>query len=520
MDDSTRAAIWYSLLPTWAIVLLMLPYFCFVIRNAADPPDPLRIARETTLVTGPIAEDGLPDFATALLDSQRSGVTAHNNGAVLFWQAMGPDAIEPDQRAAFFAELGMGVPWSWGTLLPLRSERLESQLADWLAAEAAPNPDARAMRFLDLAPRRPWEPAECPPLARWAAVNEDPLDLLVEASSREHFYSPSPSLLLDPPPPLVASLLPGVEGARTAARSLGARAMYRVSRGDSEAALGDIRAVLDLARHLEKRPHLVTQVVGFALRIQAHEAMLVWLGVTSDRDAILNCVESLLSQPEPQGARRGLVFGDSLMMIDSVLGMFYESRPAPDRDLSPYKNYVDVNDILMFVRRWQDRVADVAAIGDRVARRRECRRLDVELDAIQQRFRSPLEMGFAVFSRRARSRQIGRIFVSMLTPACESAFEAEDRSVATRRMTIISAKLRLHRLEHGKYPETLDALTPNPLEAILLDPFSNKPFLYERRGRGFLIYSVGPNGIDENACDAKGDFVDGEHAATDWLGER
>jgi len=43
----------------------------------------------------------------------------------------------------------------------------------------------------------------------------------------------------------------------------------------------------------------------------------------------------------------------------------------------------------------------------------------------------------------------------------------------------------------------LDALVPDLVEALPPDPFSGKPLLYRTEKSGFLVYSVGENGKDD-----------------------
>jgi hypothetical protein len=59
----------------------------------------------------------------------------------------------------------------------------------------------------------------------------------------------------------------------------------------------------------------------------------------------------------------------------------------------------------------------------------------------------------------------------------------------------VATALRLYRDSHGDYPATLDAVLPI-LPQMPLDPFTGKPYLYRREGVGFVVYSVGINGID------------------------
>ena len=56
--------------------------------------------------------------------------------------------------------------------------------------------------------------------------------------------------------------------------------------------------------------------------------------------------------------------------------------------------------------------------------------------------------------------------------------------------------LKIYKSKHGKYPDSLNALIPDILESLPLDPFSGKDFIYRKKNEGFIVYSVGQNLID------------------------
>lgn len=62
------------------------------------------------------------------------------------------------------------------------------------------------------------------------------------------------------------------------------------------------------------------------------------------------------------------------------------------------------------------------------------------------------------------------------------------------------------------YPESLGHLVPSILPTIPIDSYSEQPLIYERRNDGYLLYSVGKNGVDDNGVDVTGRIYDGE-----WL---
>ena len=65
------------------------------------------------------------------------------------------------------------------------------------------------------------------------------------------------------------------------------------------------------------------------------------------------------------------------------------------------------------------------------------------------------------------------------------------------RLSALSLQLELHNRDCGEYPITLSNLNTEIPEHLLVDPYSERQFKYVRKGRGFQLYSVGRNQIDE-----------------------
>lgn len=68
---------------------------------------------------------------------------------------------------------------------------------------------------------------------------------------------------------------------------------------------------------------------------------------------------------------------------------------------------------------------------------------------------------------------------------------------ATRRALPILVSLRRYKENTGVWPNTLAKLEPRLTSDLLIDPQNDSPFVYKRIGDSFLLYSKGPNGIDE-----------------------
>ena len=65
----------------------------------------------------------------------------------------------------------------------------------------------------------------------------------------------------------------------------------------------------------------------------------------------------------------------------------------------------------------------------------------------------------------------------------------------------LAAALNLYQQRNGAYPSSLEDLR-GVLPVLPIDPCSGKSFLYRREGAGFVVYSVGVNGMDDGG-DAK-----------------
>lgn len=74
-------------------------------------------------------------------------------------------------------------------------------------------------------------------------------------------------------------------------------------------------------------------------------------------------------------------------------------------------------------------------------------------------------------------------------------------SARTRsRLLIVELALEAFLKERGAYPRELADLTPDILKAVPLDLFGNKEFGYVRNADGYLLYSYGPDGVDDGGA--------------------
>lgn len=87
---------------------------------------------------------------------------------------------------------------------------------------------------------------------------------------------------------------------------------------------------------------------------------------------------------------------------------------------------------------------------------------------------------------------VGPHFVRLLQNALETQVRVNE--------AITVCALERSRLAHGEYPATLDALVPEYLARVPLDPASVEPLRYRLEAPDkFTLWSVGWNGVDDGA---------------------
>ena len=77
-------------------------------------------------------------------------------------------------------------------------------------------------------------------------------------------------------------------------------------------------------------------------------------------------------------------------------------------------------------------------------------------------------------------------------------FDLHDASVDMLRIVL---GLQTFRQERDRYPETLAELRATGWD-VPQDRFSEDEFIYRREGEGFVLYSVGPNLVDDGGVPA------------------
>ena len=97
--------------------------------------------------------------------------------------------------------------------------------------------------------------------------------------------------------------------------------------------------------------------------------------------------------------------------------------------------------------------------------------------------------------------QIQYLFMARLMKPAHEKFQQKFKDRETRRKLLMTElSIRAYQLENGASPKALLELVPRFLRALPIDPYSGTNFHYLAQSNGFQIYSVGPDGKDNNGA--------------------
>ncbi|HMF18782.1 MAG TPA: hypothetical protein VKE98_16365, partial [Gemmataceae bacterium] len=384
-------------------------------------------------------------------------------------------------------------------------------LKEQLKLESAEEGD-RIQEQLRLVTRRPWSAEDYPKLAAWLKANEKPLAVAVEASKRSQYFLPLVSPKTDKGPAgLIGALLPSVQKCREIASALAARALLRSTQGVDDDAWQDLLACHRLGRLIGRGGTLIEGLVGYAIDNVAGRADLAFLERSKanakrierwQRD--LEKLPPLSTIVEKVDLGERFMFLDSVMMLDRrgigyLEGLSGGKSKGANVFAEGILRGIDWDPALQSANRWYDRLSLALAEKDRGPREKRLTKIEKELRTLKAETTEPSGMAKLVFGgNSARGRAVGDILVGLLVPAIRKVQSASDRAQQTQENLLLAFALARYQRDQGHHPKELAALAPKYLERISPDLFSGKALIYLPNENGYLLYSVGVNGKDED----------------------
>ncbi len=495
--------------------------------------DPAPLDREpvTTVVEGPLRDDGTIDYVAAVNARLSQGVTPDNNAYAVIAALIHPsDWDDDDYRERVFEEMGVPLPDDDAEYLRSFRDYVVQQTGEYLRH------NSELYASWDLAMREPWSAEAAPVVADWLAAQEGPLSRLGEALDRERFWAP----FVPDSSNHGLIYLPGTLGAlqdRTYARSvvgydppaapprlgtlrraLPTRALLRIEQGGLADAAADVLTLERLARAVTAHELLMEQMAISAstrrplAHLAGHDAL-----TAAHARALL---DELPDAPMWPHLSRAIATGERHMLLNFLQRLsegFDDSTltrrlPFADRawvaEVGP--RYFDLDRAIRRANRHYDRLAEVGLLNTRHEREQAwtdaAQHVEATLSLLpRDRIRATHVMQ-AELLRRTQPERV-ELFTDVVTDylvrwlqrpigGARNTVERPETFNVLKRVALAVAG---HRAEHGVYPAALDQLVPGWLDTVPDDPFAAEPgqaIIYRVEDDRVVIYSVGDNGED------------------------
>jgi len=463
-------------------------------RAAATGKVAITIAKDTTVVGGPLLPDGTVDYITALNARIGRGVTADNDAAIPLLKALGPQMLDADVREQTLKALRLDLPAEGNYLSPPPGYITDGNVMGW--------PAFRRLNVLGQ--------------STWLRENEAALNTVVEATKLPRFYLPiveSNHILTD-----------GIRCRQVlyAADGLHYRAMWRQRRNDYDGARGDVLAahrLVQLLRQQGSMGWLVTALeteqrtwapeteVSAILRPGDTRRLLAEveaLPVSSGVETLVDSVQRFLALDAAMEIARSSLTSRKAVLQRLLPGV--EAREANSSVEQPDPNVLDWDAILRIVNKRYDASLAAARRPTYVGRRDAFAALHWETpraaradepDDRSRRVRLLLYFTENQGTREQASIDAAEMLFWFHPPTARDVCEAWDYVSAERAIRMCQIALGAVARETGEYPARLTSVTPWYLKTVPVDPYTGTPLIYKVSQKGVALYSVGPNLKDD-----------------------
>lgn len=461
---------------------------------------PIRAAKETTFLLGPLTADGRVDYATAFNQRWSEGVTPENNFSVVLVRAFGPNRYPQESRDRYAALLGIEMPPPEGEyFVPLDAfvRQHHPQLSD---DEVYAYSDRLAAARV-----RPWDEDEFPVLAAWLAANQKPLDQIVQGVGRPRCFSPLVGLRLSSQADTSVRTM-----TRDVARTLPARAMFKLKSASAEAGWPDLLACFRLAQHDIESSRLVNLLMGLAMRglaCDSARAFASYADLTADQQRAFQRDIAETEVPRLFGKQLEFERCVALEMVADMSRLGEDDAPNLELFRLPQlidpQRPIDWNVALQEVNRDFDRLPAIVALSSVQDRDAALKRLATE---IRNGFPGePLSFDSLLDPERIvnvilsgetpqeRGRRVATVTTDLYISTFDTVSWACGRSNDDMRLAQLSFALAGYRRDNGAFPGELAALVPQYMPSPGKSHLTDRAFHYRMAGTGFTISSFGPD---------------------------
>ncbi len=454
-------------------------------------PVPVRPAEDTTWLTEPLYPDGTVNYIQPINARYRRGVMPRNNAAVDLLAIYAPRDLSDADRELLARRMGLDSAPAPGAM----------PLYGFFGRQDNDEMDIVARRDLLKASAGPWSPQQLPKLSEYLDTYKRQLDRLVAASDKDHLFVPL--YARSRPERLVAAERPLAAFLAESTLAVMARATRSAGQEQFAAARKDIIAALRLCRLTSGSMVSYEATAAYRDYQRMLEGAMVCLSAGNwPEDQARGLLDDIRSLPPMQPlldtANWHLRLRDlDAMQVCAVDGLARGMGLLSDQyEIQGLEDVgTNYNSAMRLINSWYDRRLRVLDVED-PARRRQVQQ---EIWKAWDSFRSDVDRRRYLKDGRLAPADTVEVIVHLVVRSpLYLADYPRDSQVLARNMAIAAAALAAHKARHGRYPDSLEELTPGLLAEVPADPLGAGPLKYKPAGQTALLYSVGYNRRDDD----------------------
>lgn len=472
----------------------------------------LEVGRDTTYFLGPLRDDGTVDYIAALNEKYSEGVTLENNAFVeLFLLAPVSDRNEND--AEVMAALG----------LPREREDESACFIRWeeYAEDHGIDPYSDEEYYLSEDNQVTQDGLD------WLATNEAAIDRIVAAIDLPRYWSP-----------MVAGeggednmmmvYLPHLGLVREYSRAIQARSYTRAANGDGQGAVRSLIAMRKLAALVRCETTLISGLVGISIDAMALYTTKVLLNSHAlDADDIELLVSTWDDPVDIVSMAEFIDIGERSMGLDLIQQLSTGRLGENDVDLFGFNGpgvpglrlrsaRFNINRGLRTLNQHYNTEVQMMRIASYPEWKRRHNEWEERWEADhailnQDTWGIAGTLGNALLSSDGYTDVVTSIYINMIMSALGAARKTEFRSTTHESVVWLALQCERYRLAMGEVPATLEALVPDYLDEVPMDPMDGEPMRHIVTDTHYTIYSIGTNLEDDGGIH---DPRDGDIAVT------
>lgn len=318
-------------------------------------------------------------------------------------------------------------------------------------------------------------------ITQYLAENQKALELLHKGARIEHCRYPM-DLSRG-----MALLAPHLADIRNGVRLLQLEAFLNAENNQTDLAIKSIESMLGLAHSLSKEPSLISQLVNGACRNLAVMSVGRLLNRAEFTDLQLRQLDKIFSDAQSTSMLSPALIGERCFGLTIFKMPVSELRAFVDAG-SPARSVI--NPVIIAIYRLTG-LKDMDTI--------------IYLDLMSEHIKAcelPVHKRQKAFKNlEAKLSSLSEIHIlpRCVMPALSKCAIYDIQNVAEILALRTGIAIQRYRLHSGFCPENLSDLVPDYLEDIPKDPFHNNSLRYKKLDSGFVVYSIGVNGIDDGA---------------------